>query len=165
MANRLSYNDLLKYMEIVLDMEKNIYIEQQTLKQLQNQANRLGIARSYKEPKAEENRLNALAILGIIWLSILLGVIVYAVLRIGSFILTLAMHPLEPAVCLVVGGVISILSIFISIGIAVGNQLNNEESYRYELNEYNQAVFNDSIRVQNELQKRQYIFSRRKLYW
>ena len=27
MANRLNYNDLLKYMEIVLDMEKNVYIE------------------------------------------------------------------------------------------------------------------------------------------
>ncbi|MBQ1393252.1 MAG: hypothetical protein IIY81_06930 [Lachnospiraceae bacterium] len=47
MANRLNYNDLLKYMEIVLDMEKNVYIELKSWQDLQGKIKRLGIANTY----------------------------------------------------------------------------------------------------------------------
>lgn len=159
MANRLSYNDLLKYMGIVLDMEKNVYIEQQTLNKLQNQADCLGIARNYKKPDEVEDVLNIATIFAIFFLSIVLGVIVYAALRIGSCILTLTMYTLQPAVCLRFSGIVTVLSIIILIGIAVREQLTRKREYRDRLNEYNEKVFNDSVRVQNELPKKQYILS------
>lgn len=54
MANRLNYNDLLKYMEIVLDMEKNIYIQQQTIKKVKSLTNGLGIANNYTKPQVPQ---------------------------------------------------------------------------------------------------------------
>ena len=46
-GERKYYNDLLKYMEIVLDMEKNVYIELKSWQDLQGKIKRLGIANTY----------------------------------------------------------------------------------------------------------------------
>ncbi|MBQ8133328.1 MAG: hypothetical protein IJ192_02805 [Clostridia bacterium] len=50
MTNKLSYDKLLKYMEIVLDLEKNIYVQKNTMKNMIPLMSNLGISKSFKKP-------------------------------------------------------------------------------------------------------------------
>ncbi len=77
MANRLNYNDLLKYMEIVLDMEKNIYIQDKTIEKLNKKEKSLGFSKDYSKPTEDNEPSYVWAFV----LSVVLGVIVVFILN------------------------------------------------------------------------------------
>ena len=130
MANRLNYNDLLKYMEIVLDMEKNVYIQQRTLDKMKSQTDHLAIAGKYVKPQKPQELQNPqnmddnsenmsrikMSAVALFFLSIVFGGIVYIVFRFGSCIITFDTHTLEPMVCLIIGLVAAVIIYIISIG-------------------------------------------------
>lgn len=160
MANRLNYNDLLKYMEIVLDMEKNVYVELKSWQDLQGQINRLGIANTYREPykhKIDGDFIGG-GLAGIFLLCPFIGLILGLIIMVVIGILgnALGMNfpewlPYAIEFCSV--GLVEI--IFIIMGIQERKDENN--SYKYELNEYNQNIANDKARVQKELAQKQYL--------
>ena len=46
----MSTKDLTEYLKIVVDLEKNIYIQKQTLQAMEKQANRLAVPKDIPEP-------------------------------------------------------------------------------------------------------------------
>ena len=177
MANRLNYNDLLKYMEIVLDMEKNIYIQQRTLDKMRSQTDRLAIAGKYVKPQKpqkpqelqnpqnmDDNSENMsrikMSAVALFFLSIVFGGIVYIVFRFGSCIITFDTHTLEPMVCLIIGLVAAVIIYIISIGSTAKGikkeiniqKDNNLKKYNESLNKYNQNLdkYNRNLNKYNQ---------------
>ena len=163
MANRLNYNDLLKYMEIVLDMEKNVYVELKSWQDLQGKIKRVGIAKNYEEPQNFGEGITDFGCAGIfmtLFFSIFFGGIVYFLLRVigaALWIFTLHQHDITQTVCWIIGGIVAGLITVISIGSSIKQQNANRRIYRSEMNEYNRNLKNDNARVQRELAQKQYL--------
>ena len=163
MANRLNYNDLLKYMEIVLDMEKNVYVELKSWQDLQAKIKRLGIAKNYEKPKDFDGGLTGLGCSGIfltIIFSMFLGGSVYFILRLiggALWLFTRQQNTITPTMALIIGGLITIVIILIVIIRSIMEQKAYKENCEKDINIYNQNVKNDNVRVQKELAQKQYL--------
>ena len=166
MANRLKYNDLLKYMEIVLDMEKNVYIELKSWQDLQGQISRLGIARNYEYPQKKYvdgffGRLfdgdglgAAMGALGIVLIPIVaLNISVFSNWKINllAFPFQSIEHFILSVVIILGPGIIG------KIIETVKEKHEADKTYQSDLLKYNQALADDQARVQRELAQKRYL--------
>lgn len=167
MANRLNYNDLLKYMEIVLDMEKNVYVELKSWQDLQGQMNRLGIARNYEQPQKKfvenffdrffsggGNIATALGLLGLFGIPL----VAYIISAISKWSINLLAFPFRSFGHFVLSIVIIFGPLIIGLIIETTKE-NNEanEKYQNDMLKYNQTLADDQARVQKELAQKQYL--------
>ena len=159
MANRLNYNELLKYMKIVLDMEKNVYVELKSWEELQGHINRLGIMGNFERPQKKNvdgffDRDEPKVLAG------LEGAIVPSA-AIGNFIWgdgSLLRFPFRSFGHFIIAIVILLAPIFIcSIIVLIRDNTKANKEYNINLDKYNQMIENDKVRVQRELAQKQYL--------
>lgn len=159
MANRLNYNDLLKYMEIVLDMEKNVYVELKSWQDLQGQMNRLGMPRKYNKPVRYSTTNLFLRFLASFFGGAIVGFIAVFVLIVGACTVGhIAQTDLPtPKTAITVGVITWIIVIIIAMRSAIMEKNYEKNRYSTELNDYNTNLSNDNARVQRELAQKQYL--------
>lgn len=159
MANKLKYNDLLKYMEVVFDMEKNVYVELKAWQELQGQINSLGIAKTYREPMKEANPNIFLNSLVYIFMGAFLGVAAFFVSTVVFVVVDIFFYVIDLRITIFIGVIAWILAIIINIvrDIKAINDIKN--NYNNELSTYNQNISDDQARVQRELVQKQYLQS------
>lgn len=155
MANRLNYNDLLKYMEIVLDMEKNVYVELKSWQDLQGQMNSLGISRNYNAP----NKSVVVFPTENIFVGVFIGLFVMPILQYASCVLEEGKSSFQffNGFPIITGLVICLLIIIFVLRGYFKDKNRIDEQYNNELNTYNQTLADDQARVQKELVQKQYL--------
>lgn len=161
----MTYEQLKDYISILLDMEKNIYIQKKTLENLYNKRNTLGIKRNIDAPynrKAELDIIEYMLRAGLICgaIGFIIGVFAkWSDAWSTSGIFAVIIAPLFGIfIALIVGlagGII--IGPFVAIGVRNKEQAEYDSFYREKLKEYDHKKTNDDNRVKNELIKRRKI--------
>lgn len=157
-ANRLSYNDLLKYMEIVLDMEKNVYIEEQTWKYLNNQANNLGIKKIYKEPK--KSNVDTSGCGSFIGCGTVMGIAATGLTVLHSTCTSSCLAPLEEGFWnkpITIGVSVFLICLVIILIMFLAEKKDKDNQYEQDMKKYKKNMENDRVRVERELKQKRYI--------
>ncbi|MEE0059874.1 MAG: hypothetical protein UE295_03500 [Acutalibacteraceae bacterium] len=154
MAKVLSYDQLTEYLRTCFEIEKTIYIQQETISKMNAQYNQLGRERKISMPQKPETYYSSgdvdalcIGIFAII-LAILCFTIIPQATSIAGFF--------KAIVKLAIGSVIAVA--FIPIYCAIKGSIETKEKeqrlnerYQTELREYDKAVQKDKERVANEL--------------
>ena len=157
-ANRLSYSDLLKYMEIVLDMEKNVYIEEQTWKYLNNQANNLGIKKIYKEPK--KSNVDTSGCGSFIGCGTVMGIAATGLTVLHSTCTSSCLAPLEEGFWnkpITIGVSVFLICLVIILIMFLAEKKDKDNQYEQDMKKYKKNMENDRVRVERELKQKRYI--------
>lgn len=164
----MNYEQLLDYMSIIIDLEKNLYIQNQTIEALQNDASRLAVKKKIREPYMEVEQADGSgAGLGVGVITAIIGFIV--------FIKTFGQMSIDngegSGIGVVFGIIFKSLLCAALIGLGIGGivygivhsilsakyKREAEESYKYQLNDYDKRMKKEKERLESETQKRNYI--------
>lgn len=161
----MTLEQIKEYLAIVLDMEKNLYIQSKVIQKMDKEINSLGIKSKYNVPRKSEYKENVGPY--ILVTSLVFGLAGYLInvaitMEKSSGLIESASAPFKA-----IGPAI----IWIIVGIVVGaiiagiknSSLENENEARYniELKEYNQKVERDNERVRRELIRKHEIQNQR----
>lgn len=151
--------DLLKYLESVLDMELNIYIQTKLLERMNNTYNRLGKAKKITYPNRRESDVSVVATM--VATGIACGIITAVITLITTMLSVDSFFDFINAVwTALVFGVIGVFAGAIVVGSIIGiirkgshqNQLDRQ--YEIENAKYQKRLENDKKRVDNENSQR-----------
>ena len=167
LATILNYEQLKNYLFIVMDMEKNVYIQKETINDLSDFADSLGYRKQFNNVQKTHNNASFGSIFSV------LSVICCIISIIVTFIVLLQFKSenMLAGFLDVVAYVVYALLIGIPIGLVIAvvisliiyaisssiksSQINAQ--YRQDLHEQQIAINRDNQRVQNELMQREYI--------
>lgn len=136
----MTTNELKDYLGIIVDMEKERYLQEQLKSQLQYRISRLGYAQNYYEPQKEKVYSGE-------WGSLLIGGFIMGVLP-GAIIGFLLDSFLNGAL---IGGIIVAVGMAVSEGIRISNKEDEvQKKYEQDFRNYQQAIDADRLRVQEE---------------
>lgn len=146
----LSYENTKKYLEIVLDLERNIYIQEQTLKQINSKYNALAVPQKFNMPQKGyiifdhtlEGVLGTIAMIITFVVIIITGIPTLDVIIKGGIFGFLA-------------AMVVFFTIYFIRYMVKRTSVNND--YNRELQKYNQTVANDKMRVNNENRQKELI--------
>lgn len=156
----MTYEQLKEYISILLDMEKNIYIQKNTLENMYQKRNSLGRKRNIELPRCSQANADygASAIAGI--LTCIVVAIVIMIFRINSFDNNSGLvEAFNNAVnffgsfifSMIVGGICGAIVVAIVANIRKGHlQKEYDKEYSYEMKEYDRLKSIDEKRVRNE---------------
>lgn len=166
MKNTLSYENLTKYISIVLDLEKNIYIQEQTLKELYNKANSLGKPKTIDVPTKKVSDFTYGYVAGPIMLVIVLLLGIFAVIFLSFKNQMGIKESDELSVALIIAGIIAGGLIFGLILSAIIFNIEKprekercEKNYQIEMENYYSQLEVLKNMQNAELKKREYILS------
>lgn len=162
----MKYEQLLKYMSMLIDLEKNAYIQEKTIRDLESSASALAIPQQILKPgkiqySAEEEGKGAGIVVGII-VSII-GFFVYSKIladtasdtRFGSIfgmaVITIILGVLSGVI---IGGVVSFI---VNRVLQAKYNREAEEGYQYRLKEYNKMLEKENDRIKKEKRKKDYL--------
>lgn len=153
------YENLKKYLSIILDMEKNIYIQEETLEYMYNERDSLGIRRNIEVPHCDKSSTDYSE-----WMystGSVLGVIGFLVALFAMWsrcwnvfgLFTIFIAPFFSFIIALAVGFVSAIVIgpFVAIGISKKEQSEYDIYYERRLQEYNHQKNNDDNRVKNEM--------------
>lgn len=140
----MEYGQLKKYLEIVVDMEKNLELMQKIQVTIKARIATLGIKKNYPIPiknNTHSSSLNPGSIIpGGIFLGLLINLIAYGTIGSLSYLL-----------CFFLGFFMAFIIFVILLAIEQASQDNrNELIYRNELEKYNKQCQSDDLRVEQE---------------
>lgn len=154
----MTYEQLKEYLSIILDMEKNIYIQKNTLDKMYQKRNSLGRKITIEMPNCEraetdygEYMLTVGLIFGVI------GFVIGLFARWGEFwnnsgIFAIILAPLFGIFIALIVGILSAIIIGPIVAKCSSNkeQAEYDSDYKYRLNEYDRLKSVDEKRVRNE---------------
>ncbi len=172
----MTYEQTLEYLSMILDMEKNIYIQKKTLNELHNKSKNLGIKknfsipnRKHSSPEFKECISGAMTIVGIITAIIAAIVCIidmkkahYGIFElffaiIGGFFIVI----ISGIIVGIIGGLI--FGSIIALVQAKIEQNKYNADYSSEINHYEKNKLADDIRVKNELSQKDYLIKQQRL--
>ncbi len=165
----MTYEETKEYLSIILDMEKNIYIQRQTITKLENEFDSLGKAQNIKAPSCK----NAYGDYGGAILSTgrIIGIIGGIITMIILF-LTHKINILSFFGWILVGTALAFVEAFVG-GLIIGpiiefisvkrKQNEYNKYYRLRLKEYDDLISRDKERVKKELFQKRSIYPQIKL--
>lgn len=148
---------LKEYLEIVVDMEKNVYLQNRAINQLQNEINCLGKPKIFSKP--DEPKKYTSGVIAIVVLCVILGAIGILLLRWGIGILASdSLWSFIPGILVILFGGMFVLGTLVSACSEISKELQeaqaakfNQEKYYRDLQVYNTNIQNDKQRVEQEL--------------
>ena len=151
---------LKEYLEIVIDMEKNIYLQNQVIDQLQNEISSLGKPKIFSKP--DEPKKYTSGVIAIVLLCVIFGVIGILLLRWGIGILASdSLWSFIPGILVTLFGGIFVLGALVGAYSDISKELQeaqadkfNQAKYCKDLQVYNTNIKNDKQRVEQELVKK-----------
>ncbi|MBR3459712.1 MAG: zinc ribbon domain-containing protein [Clostridia bacterium] len=152
---------IIKYLEIGVDLEKQRYLQERTLERLDKEINRLGIAKKYIKPVQKKNNteIGVYLLVGPL-LGGLVGFVSSCVTCIQKWILY---NNSDYSFSITLAGAL----IGLVAGAVIGSCVESQEytgikkEYEKQMNAYNQCLVNDRQRVETELAQRKIIESER----
>ncbi len=154
----MTYEQLKEYLSIILDMEKNIYIQKNTLDKMYQKRNSLGRKIPIKMPnceRAETDYVEYMLRVGLIFGGI--GFVIGLFARWGEFwdssgIFAIILAPLFGIFIALIVGIPSAIIIGPIVAKCSSNkeQAEYDSDYKYRLNEYDRLKSIDEKRVRNE---------------
>ncbi len=152
----MSFLNIISYLEIVLDMEKEIFFQNKAIEKIKEQIESLGHARKFEKPKSPDENADfkcissILAAVGLIVVTFLLWCFRNET-KYDDYFMTKFLS----GVILIIAIILSIVSV-ISVFNAIINVLflfdkTEINNYNKAYDEYLKATENDKIRVNNEL--------------
>ena len=165
MTNRMDKENLIQYLRYVVELEKQVYLQKRALNELDAKINSLGRSCSFQEPQVGRagkpeygNESAKWAFIGVIigFVAALISCDWVGNLNaIFSFIGYAILYPL-------IGGVVGAFIGFIVADIQHSNrQKELNLKYKYDMQEYETAKYNDAVRVKREIEQRNVIISER----
>ena len=145
---------LKEYLEIVVDMEKNVYLQNRAINQLQNEINCLGKPKIFSKP--DEPKKYTSGVIAIVVLCVILGVIGILLLRWGIGILASdSLWSFIPGILVILFGGTFVLATLVGACSEISKELQeaqaakfNQEKYYRDLQVYNTNIQNDKQRVE-----------------
>lgn len=154
----MTYEQLKEYISIILDMEKNIYIQKNTLENMYRKRNSLGVKRNIDIPSCEKSQTDYVEYMlrvGLIFGAI--GFVIDTIARWGEFwdnsgIFVIILALLFGLFIALIAGLISAIIIgpFVAIYVSHKEQEEYNAHYQYRMKEYDHQKTNDDNRVKNE---------------
>lgn len=154
----MTYEQLKEYLSIILDMEKNIYIQKNTLENMYQKRNSLGRKITIEMPnceRAETDYIEYMLRVGLIFGAI--GFVIGLFARWGEFwdnsgIFAIILAPLFGIFIALIAGIASAIVIgpFVALYISHKEQAEYNSDYQYRINEYDKLKSIDDNRVKNE---------------
>lgn len=163
----MTSEQIKEYLSILVDMEKNKYIQEKTIANLRTTARRLGIKKDFQKPYPRTASSDyGESILGT---GVIAGIIIAIIAAIITLIIKWEKWSIFAIfIALVIGVLVGIVGGFI-FGLIIGpisesaSVRNRQKSYDYEYNrllkEYDRLVEMDKERVKKEICQRQFIYS------
>lgn len=162
----MTADKITQYLEIILDMHKTLYIQENTLSKLKQEYSSLGRKREFPLPQKTISKGNygeAILSAGLIS-GIIVGLIVVIIFFKDTFknggIATIIFSPIVFAFAGLIGGVV--------LGVIFGpiyEKINNSkwqsrynEQYRQEMKEYNKLVEDDEMRLRMEEVQKNFLY-------
>lgn len=155
----MTYEQLKEYISIILDMEKNKYIQEKTLEYMYKKRNSLGIKRDIEIPyrdKAKTDYGEYMLRVGLIFAAI--GFVIGIFVKWGEFwdnsgIFAVILAPLFGIFIALIAGIASALIIgpFVAMGVSSKEQTEYDSTYQIRLKEYDHQKNNDDNRVRKEM--------------
>lgn len=155
----MTYEQLKKYIYIILDMEKNVYIQNRTLENLYQKRNSLGYRSRIDIPelnKAKTDYAEYMLRAGLVCAAI--GFVIGTITRWGDFwnssgIFAIILAPLFGLFIALITGLAGgiVIGPFIAISVRKKEQDEYDSDYQYRMSEYNRQKEADENRVKNEL--------------
>lgn len=155
----MTYEHLKEYISIILDMEKNLYVQKKTLEYMYNKRNSLGIKRDIEVPhcdKAKTDYVEYMLRVGLVFAAI--GFVVGLFARWGEFwensgIFAVILAPLFGVFIALIVGLASAVVIgpFVAMGVSKKEQSEYDLYYEKRLQEYDHQKKNDDNRVRKEI--------------
>lgn len=168
-GKNINVPQLIKYLEMGVELEKQKYVQERALKILDDLIHRLGVKKSFNKPVKQKSgfHFDGAILGGGFGIGVTLGVIVFCVSCSsgcsswsvdGAFGRLVGM-PL-------IGGIIGLFgSVIYAIVASASAESKAEHDYQDALNTYNSNLVNDSRRVENELKQKEIVSTERdKLY-
>lgn len=162
----MKYEQLLKYMSMIIDLEKNAYIQEKTIKYLERSASTLAVREQILKPgkiqyTASEEGFGPGLIVGII--SCIAGFFIYP--RIipfntsdGSFGNVFSTAIILLVICGFTGFIVgAIVKSFVNKSYNKKYENEAEEEYQYSLAEYDKAIQKENARIEEEMIKKNYL--------
>lgn len=150
----MSTSDLKEYLEMVVDMEKNIFLQNQLISQIENQIPLLGKAHTYERPVAptEPQKNIGFSVLLLFVLSIGIGIWLtrwgLRLLDSWGFLLGLMVFP--TGLIFIVGGVWASISLWNTAQDDIEKYNQYVDIYNEQYTEYEKNTSADDKRVRNE---------------
>ncbi|MBQ8232984.1 MAG: hypothetical protein IJZ34_13835 [Lachnospiraceae bacterium] len=162
----MNYDEIKNYLSILVDMEKNMYIQECMLRELSNKYARLGIKRDFRLPEQHQASADYMEEIGTV--GIVIGVIVAIIVTIFNFgsmwngswgIFAIFGAPVVGVFWgLCAGGVFGlILGLIIATEKKKQYQKKLDDEYRFEIKEYQRQTKDDEKRVNNEILRKKFI--------
>lgn len=155
----MAYEQLKEYISIILDMEKNKYIQEKTLEYMYNKRNSLGIKRDIEIPYRDNAKTDYgeyMLRVGLIFAAI--GFVIGIFVKWGDFwdssgIFAVILAPLFGIFIALIAGTVSAIIIgpFVAMGVSSKEQAEYDSAYQIRLKEYDHQKSNDDNRVKKEL--------------
>lgn len=155
----MTYEQLKEYIYIILDMEKNIYVQKKTLGYMYNKRNSLGIKRDIEMPhcdKAKTDYVEYMLRVGLVFAAI--GFVIGLFAGWGEFwnnsgIFAVILAPLFGIFIALIVGLASAVVIgpFVALGVSRKEQSEYDSYYEKRLQEYDHQKKNDDNRVRKEI--------------
>lgn len=155
----MTYEQLKEYISIILDMEKNLYVQKETLEFMYNKRNSLGIKRDIEVPhcdKAKTDYVEYMLRVGLVFGAI--GFVIGTIARWGKFwdnsgIFAIILAPLFGLFIAIIAGLISAIIIgpFVAMSVSKKEQSEYDLYYEKRLQEYDHQKKNDDNRVRKEI--------------
>lgn len=155
----MAYEQLKEYISIILDMEKNKYIQEKTLEYMYKKRNSLGIKREIEVPccnKAKTDYGEYMLRVGLVFAAI--GFVIGIFVKWGDFwdssgIFAVILAPLFGIFIALIAGIASAIIIgpFVAMGVSSKEQAEYDSAYQIRLKEYDHQKSNDDNRVKKEM--------------
>lgn len=155
----MTYEQLKEYISIILDMEKNKYIQEITLEYMYKKRNSLGIKRDIEIPYRDNAKTDYgeyMLRVGLIFATI--GFVIGIFVKWGDFwdssgIFAVILAPLFGIFIALIAGISSALIIgpFVAMGVSNKEQTEYNSAYQIRLREYEHQKSNDDNRVRKEI--------------
>ncbi|MCD7822807.1 MAG: hypothetical protein LUG86_02120 [Oscillospiraceae bacterium] len=149
----MELNDLKEYLGMVVDLEKNIYLQNELISEIEKKAESLGVEKIYTKPDLKESSA------GVYGLFTVIGV-VFSCLTIygGILVMDVSLLAFLPGLFLLCcGGMGLFISVFLGIpSVFKAKKEYKEETRRFphRLEDYERNIAEDKTRVNKELQEK-----------
>lgn len=154
----MTYEQIKEYLAVILDMEKNIYIQENTLNKMYQKRNSLGKKRTIELPnceKAETDYGEYMLTVGLIFgvIGFVIGLLVrWSEFWNNSGIFVIILAPLFGAFIALIAGIASAIVIgpFVALYISHKEQSEYNADYQWRMKEYDRLKSEDDKRMKNE---------------